>query len=657
MPSTRSLYAVALAVIFAAGLGLRFYRFAAPGSRADPAAPLAALPPGLDSDEAFHTLAALRLTRSSQLVPFFKIDQGIPAAMIYLIAFVFQFTGPVAEGGRIASAVAGVAAFALLPLLAARLFPGWQAAVVFTAAHTAVTFWFVNFSRIGLEQMTAAALILAAVAAFWRWHEKGGRARAVAAGLASGLALYSYPAAYFLPLALAAYALYALTVGAPRWQPGRREIALNIAAFAIAASPLIIFFAKNPEWAVRRSSQVAGDPAASPLLIPGAFAQTVGALFWQGDGITRHNIPGRPLLDPVQSAFFLLGLIYSARRWRESRFGLLLIWFSVMLLPAALSASPQHFGRMVGDVPAVMLMCGVGGAALWQWALGRRWPPAAVGAALAGALLFSAARTAYDYFVLWPRTPDYLGTFDFPERLQAEAISAQPEAAAYLSPSDRRRSMFQFLWRGEPRAQSFNGRVCSLAPYRAERRTVWLLNSLEDTRTPSRLAALFDDLQTDVIFVDTGTVVVSQLSLPAGAAANAPGGLIGRVGDMVELLAAEEITPPARGLPFTTQLTWRVRHPPDDNWTAGFYLLNQTLQVVAQDDRQPCDNSYLTSDWRRDELIVEERTLNLPPDLPSDEYLLGLAYYRLSDGQRLPVIDSHGADSGTLLKIRSVVIP
>src|SRR3990172_438756 len=125
MTATRSrcLFIGTLILILAAGFALRFYRFASPGARADTASPLSTLPPGLDSDEAFHTLAALRLITDRELVPFFKIDQGIPAAMIYLIALVFQFTGPVAEGGRIASQTAGALILIALPLFARRLFP------------------------------------------------------------------------------------------------------------------------------------------------------------------------------------------------------------------------------------------------------------------------------------------------------------------------------------------------------------------------------------------------------------------------------------------------------------------------------------------------------------------------------------------------------
>ncbi len=171
----RRLFLRSLAAILAAGFALRFCHPALPGTRADTTNPLSTLPPGLDSDEAFHTLAALRLTSGGEFVPFFKIDQGLLAAMIYLIALVFRVAGPAAEGGRIASQIAGALILIALPLFARSLFPDLRAAAFFTAAHVAFTFWFVNFSRIGLEQMTAAALMALAVVVFWLWQTRAGQ--------------------------------------------------------------------------------------------------------------------------------------------------------------------------------------------------------------------------------------------------------------------------------------------------------------------------------------------------------------------------------------------------------------------------------------------------------------------------------------------------
>lgn len=643
---SRCLFVTALAITVIAGLVLRFHRFAPPGSRANPAAPLAALPPGLDSDEAFHTLAALRLARG-EIVPFFKIDQGIPAATIYLIALVFQFIGPVAEAGRIASAIMGIAALIGIPALAWRLFPDHAVAAIAAAANVAFTFWFVNFSRIGLEQIAAAALITLAVAAFWEWQTRGGTGRAVTCGLTLAIALYSYPVAYVLPIVIALHTLCALTLATPRWRPRQREMIAAAATLALFIAPLALFFFQNPEWVTRRSAQTAGDWM---QLIPNLL-RTVRGIVWHGDEIVRHNIPGRPLLDPTQTALFIIGLLYCIYRWREAPFALLLVWFGVMILPPALSDSPEHFGRIAGATSAITLIAGAGAIPMWQRL--PRWLAAPL---VVAAFAFSAARTAYDYFILWPQAPAYLDVFDFPERIQAEAIASLPPAtAAYLSPSDRSRPMFAYLWNDAPRAQSVNGRVCTVFPEHAERDTVWLVNTLEDTRTGAILPIVFSSLETQVLFVENGATIVTQHRVSRGAKASVNPGSLGRVSDLVEIAAAR-VSPATTGAALSVNFQWRIVGSTAEDWTVGLYLLDDNIHVKAQDDRQPCDNSYPTSVWQIGEIIDEDRTLLLPSVLPPGQYTLAIAFYRLAEGVRLPTFAADGAQD-TLLRIARISVP
>jgi hypothetical protein len=283
-------------------LVLRFYRFALPNTPVDPAQPFATLPPGLDSDEAFHTLAALRLTQG-EVTPFFKIDQGIPAAMIYGIALLLPLFGPAAELGRWVSALAGLGVLAGLPLLARKLWPTQPAIALAVLANTGFIFWFVNFSRLGLEQITCTFLIVLAFLTLTQWLRRNTWRWAAAAGCALALSLYSYPAAYVAPLAIGLALAYHYF--ATRTKPNWKQLVLFASVFIITVAPLAIFFYLNPDWATRRASQTAGS---FNLL------GTLGGLFWGGDTITRHNIPGRPLLDPIQSLLFIIGLLVCVRR-------------------------------------------------------------------------------------------------------------------------------------------------------------------------------------------------------------------------------------------------------------------------------------------------------------------------------------------------------
>lgn len=646
-----------LAFALLAGLGLRLYRFPLPGSQADPSAPLATLPPGLDSDEAYHTLAALQVWTGGPAEPFFKVDQGLPAAMIYLIALVFQFTGPVAEGGRLVSLGLGIALLGALPMAARQLFPDQRPAAVFTAGLTAFTFWSLNFSRIGLEQMTAAVLIALAWLAFWRWVATGGVARACLAGLTAGLALYTYPAAYALPAALALTGLYLAVWARPRWRPVGREALWLGAALALAAAPLMLFFVNNPEWMLRRSSQVAGGWA----LWPAAVFKTLGALAWQGDAITRHNVASAPLFDPVQLTWWGVGLAYAIRRWRERPFGLVLIWAGVLLLPAMLSADPAHFGRLAGSLPALLLLGGLGGGVCWAAVSGPRVRPALRWVGQTGltlGLLWSAGHVAEAYFVRWPQSAGYLDTFDFPERVQAEAVLHAPNADAYLSPSPNNRSMFAFFWHNRPLARSFDGRACTVAPETAARETHWLINVLpgEDTFSAARLTALYPALDSELLFVPQGTPGVARFSVPPGAAIPLTPSLVGGFGDFVELRTVAFNQRPAAGATLQLRLTWRVKAATPADWTVGVYLLDAAQTVLAQDDRRPCNHTFLTPIWQPGELIIEDRTLALPLEIRAGAYSLEIALYQLAGGGRAPAYDANALPTGDRLRAGEVEV-
>ncbi|MCZ7668392.1 MAG: hypothetical protein M5U34_14970 [Chloroflexi bacterium] len=116
-------------------------------------------------------------------------------------------------------------------------------------------------------------------------------------------------------------------------------------------------FARYPYFFIFRIGYVAnkgtgvveGQPWLTWLLNVG---RVVGGLFWQGETHLRHNLPGRPYLDPIQALFFMTGLLYclsvivrrkSRRTPYAPRLIFLLLWLLVMLLPSILSGDAPHF--------------------------------------------------------------------------------------------------------------------------------------------------------------------------------------------------------------------------------------------------------------------------------------------------------------------------
>lgn len=159
---------VALLLATALAVGLRFYR-------------IDQIPPGLHYDEAFNNLLALRLPQWEPFPPFFfDVEFGRSVLHPYLIAMLFQITGPIVLGGRLVSAAAGTLT---VPLL---FFAVWEmfredvgkrqaAAVALTSALSlAVLYWHVHLSRVGMEYIMAPALAVPAFGATWRARVAGG---------------------------------------------------------------------------------------------------------------------------------------------------------------------------------------------------------------------------------------------------------------------------------------------------------------------------------------------------------------------------------------------------------------------------------------------------------------------------------------------------
>ncbi|UCC89146.1 MAG: glycosyltransferase family 39 protein [Anaerolineales bacterium] len=94
---------------------------------------------------------------------------------------------------------------------------------------------------------------------------------------------------------------------------------------------------------------------------------------------------------------------------------------------------------------------------------------------------------------------------------------------------------------------------------------------------------------------------------------------------------------------------WQALAPVMADYTVFLHLRDERGVTVAQQDSQPFDGLYPTSQWRPGETIAQPLTVDLPPDLPFGAYSLHVGLYRLDTMTRLSIDqDASGENAFTL---------
>ena len=366
-----------LAAITALAAFLRLYR-------------LDALPPGDGHDVAQYGVDALQILAGARPV-FLESNFGREALFSYLVALAYRFTGPGAYGIHLTSALIGVATVPAVWLAARELFREQRATVLATlpllaAFLSAVSYWHLNWSRVGLRVILVPLFAALIVFALWRGFgaSRPDRSRRpvrswawfAIAGALLGLSLYTYQAARLLPVLVAmAFVLRALE--RRRWTRADTSGALLVGAAALVVYlPLGVYAAQHPGALSVRIQQATVMQPGLPL------AEQVGQLARQaatalltyslrGDTDPQFTIPGRPSLNPFLSLGLLAGVLAALWRFRRSPYLFLLAWLLLLTAPAMVADQAATAKRYLGAFPAAMMLVSVGLLLPFEWRVAR----------------------------------------------------------------------------------------------------------------------------------------------------------------------------------------------------------------------------------------------------------------------------------------------
>jgi 4-amino-4-deoxy-L-arabinose transferase-like glycosyltransferase len=665
---------------------------------------LGAVPPGLAHDEVANWQIARDILAGQHAI-YFTAAYGHEPLYQYVQAAAVALLGDHWLGLRWPSAAFGLLGIAAIYALIRRLFDAPVA--LLTAAWLAVSFWPTFYARVALRAITLP--FTAALAAYFLLrathpptHPPDHPTNRPSdhptirpidqptirpsdhptirpsdqwtnwplAGLFLGLSLYTYMAARVLPVILIAYLTYFLLVCPRPPIPWRRLLVFLLTA-AIVSAPLVAWLAAHPgaEYRINEVREpldrlLAGDPS----LVWQNLVANLKFFTFAGDPWPRQNVPGRPVFaDPVSAVLFYAGLLVALRRWRDPRYGFLLIGLAGALVPSIVTSdAPSSIRNILATVvtfafPTLALV------EAHRWLKSRTLhrailhPPFSIlhspfsilhSSILLLPLVLTGFLTIRDYFIRWPQSN--VVRFDYQADLTAvahrldELPAGTPVTVAGLS------------------VHTMDGPGLDLAA-RRDVGDVRLCDTRETLVVPAgRDVRLFVpqvvplDVDLEERLLEWGAVAGTD-SRPSFTSYRLPGDAARRrVLQCVETAAAlPDGTPVALPVSFDGRLTflgyewmrgalapggsptlltyWRVETPPSAQLTVFVHLLGASDVPVAQHDGLGSP----PRGWAAGDLIVQKHVLALPGDLPPGLYKLHLGVYNAPTGPRLSVA---GAD-------------
>ncbi len=407
------------------------------------------IPAGIYPDEAQNGVDAQEANATGQYKLFYEGNQGREGLFINLQALSIKAFGPTEFGLKFCSIIFGTLTVLGVFLLANELFSSYAAGLI-GAYLTAFSYWAINFSRIGFRAIMVPFILSFAFYFLWKGLRTKKLHDFVIAGIIYGLGVHTYIAFRVSPLVLVAL-IISLIITRKNFlkEYWKHVLVFTFALFVTAAPMLFDFFIANPQHYASRTSEISVlNPESNQGHLISAVTRTFGLAlqkyFVMGDLNMRHNYAPYPLLNPIVSIAFLIGLIYVTSKllhllWLRFHRGnrneqmdiyvFLLSWFLVLLIPEFLANEGNpHALRSIGTLPAVILISIIP----FLWILkkynqfGHAYKAFTI-SFLIGAFVFIGLADPIKYFVFFNNSPKQHEVFSANLRNISDYIRALPQ--------------------------------------------------------------------------------------------------------------------------------------------------------------------------------------------------------------------------------------
>ena len=347
---------------------------------------LSSIPPGIYPDEAINGNEALSFPGKI----FYPENNGREGLFINLIMESFLLFGISVWSLRIVPAIIGILTILGMYLLVKELFKKQEYANFIALSSSflmAVSFWHVNFSRIGFRAILVPLILVFSfyflLKGFNNLCER--KKEFLISGAIFGIGFYTYIAFRMsvILIALVFFLFWIIFKNKGLQKKFLHSIKWWILACVIIALPIGIYFLGNPEYFVSRAggvsifAQDSNTPISQIAALGKSLIVHLGMFNVFGDYNWRHNISGSPILFWPVGIMFLIGFIYSIfalvkgirkkDHWSSAIFGTLIGWWIVLLLPGILTYEGiPHSLRIIGAIPPVFIFSALGLYLIYQ---------------------------------------------------------------------------------------------------------------------------------------------------------------------------------------------------------------------------------------------------------------------------------------------------
>jgi len=369
---------------------------------------LDSVPPGLHYDEGFNLRNAKETLETGQFEVFYPDNFGREGLHIWLVSLSFKIFGTQPWSLRLVSALIGILTVLGLYLLAKELFS--QKVALISSFFLAVSFWHINFSRIGYRAILVPFILCFCFYFLLKAIRQNRLFYFIIAGIFFGLGFYTYIAFRLAVLLLGVVSLLAI------WKHWQKEKLIRWGVFFITiilvSLPLVIYFTQNPEHFISRSSNISVFSAENPLKVLAlSTAKSLAMFNIFGDSNWRHNYSGSPMLIWPVGILFILGIgLMVTKLYKPKQRIFLLSWFIIMLLPAILTFEGlPHALRSIGVIPVVYIFAALGLIWLFEKISSKNKKIAII--VLIFFLLYPALANYHKYFIKWANHPKVYSSF------------------------------------------------------------------------------------------------------------------------------------------------------------------------------------------------------------------------------------------------------